>query len=99
MRLFSLVPSNRTRSNGHKLEHRKFHLKTGSNFFTDRVMECWNRLPREVVECSSLEIFKIHLDTFLCNILQGTALAVGLNSMISRGAFQCLCFSNSVMLC
>ena len=39
------------------------------NFLTVRVMEHWNRLPREVVECPNLEIFKIHLDAYLCSLL------------------------------
>ncbi len=39
------------------------------NFFKVRVMEHWNRLPREVVESPSLEIFKTCLDTYLCNLV------------------------------
>ena len=39
------------------------------NFFPLRVTEHWNRLPREVVESPSLEIFKIHPDEVLCSLL------------------------------
>ena len=63
-RLFSVLHSNRTRSNDLKLEHRQFRTNVSKNFFTVRVTEHWNRLPREVVE-SPMEIFKTSLDANL----------------------------------
>jgi len=76
-RLFPVVPSNRTRGNGHKLKQRKFQLNMRKNFFPLRVMEPWPRLPREVVESPSLEILKTRLDKVLCSLLCVTLLGQG----------------------
>jgi len=64
----TLFSSNRTRGNGYKLKHRKFGTNVRKNF-TVRVTEHWNRLPREVVESPSMEIFRTCLDTYPCDLL------------------------------
>ena len=88
------MPSNRAKGNGHNLEHRRFHLNARKKIFTLRVTAL--ELPRETVESPSLEIFKIHLDAYLCNLLQQTCFSRGLDLMISRGPFQPLQFCDSM---
>jgi len=66
-RVFSVVPSDRTRGNRHKLKQRRLHLSMRKNFPL-RVTEPWNRLSREVVESPSLEILKTGLDEVLCSL-------------------------------
>ena len=52
-----------------KLKEGRFRLDVIWKFFTMRVVRYWNRLPRDVVDAPSLEVFKARLDGALDSLV------------------------------
>jgi len=65
--LFSQGTSDRMRGNDLKLRQGMFRLGIKKNLFTEGFVKHWNRLPREVVDTPSLEVFRRCMDVNLRN--------------------------------
>jgi len=91
-KLFSMVSNNRTRDNGQKLEHRKFHINARKKFFTVRIKSTGAGCPERLWRYSRLT----WLPTCVSCCREPT-LADWLDLLIFRGLFQCLQFCDSVI--
>ena len=62
---FTLEEESRTRGHGRKIRKQGCRSDIRKYFFSHRVVDFWNALPREVVSRSSLSVFKKRLDEFM----------------------------------
>ena len=63
-KLFTRDRSNTTRNHGFKITGKRFSTTEAKHFFTNRVVNIWNNLPRNVVNATTIETFKNRLDAY-----------------------------------
>ena len=59
---FTPSDHDRTGGDGFELKEGRFTLDVRKKFFTQRLVRCWHRLTRDVVDAPSLDAFKARLD-------------------------------------
>ena len=64
---FTIDQSNYTRGNGCKIIGKSFNSHESKNFFFNRVVNLWNGLPRNVIDCITVDSFKLRLDKYLAS--------------------------------
>ena len=60
--LFSFNLNSITRSHSFKLTKPRVNTKKYQDFFTNRVIDSWNKLPETIVSAESLNVFKNRID-------------------------------------
>ena len=63
-----------TRNNDFKLFKNRVYTKQFQCFFTNRVVNMWNKLPSEIVNADNTNVFKNKIDKFLCDLKYNTYL-------------------------
>ena len=53
-----------TRSDGYKLYKKHCHLNIRKHFFSQRTINDWNSLPRDIIESPNVVIFNSKLDVY-----------------------------------
>jgi hypothetical protein len=67
VKLFNLVPEGRTRLAADPLNMRSEQSRTDirKNFYTQRIVSEWNRIPNEVKNCTNVHVFKNNYRTHI----------------------------------
>ena len=65
--LIHFIDNTNTRGHNYKLKTRNSNLNTRRYFFTYRTVSVWNKLPSEIVNAPSLNVFKARIDNYFRN--------------------------------
>jgi hypothetical protein len=63
-KFFTFNVNSRTRGHRFKFEKKRSRLELRKNFFSQRIIDVWNKLPVNVVEACSVNAFKNELDRY-----------------------------------
>ena len=72
--LLTLDNSSNTRGHAFKLKKSSFNSTKFKYFFTNRVVNLWNKLPEQIVHAPSLNVFKNKFDSFMKDYIYSTNL-------------------------
>ena len=64
-KILRISNQDRTRNNGFKIEKSRYKKELGKNWFSNRVVDEWNRLSSQVVGAKTIESFKRRLDKYM----------------------------------
>lgn len=64
-KVIDIRSQDRTRGNGYKLKKHRFRTDVGRYWFTNRVVNDWNGLSRDVVSAETIGTFKKRLDEYM----------------------------------